>query len=851
MKYNPKAFESLWQSKWSEKEIFHLKDDKSIPKYYCLEMLPYPSGNIHMGHVRNYSIGDALARYKLMQGFNVLHPMGWDSFGLPAENAAKQNKRDAAEWTYSNIEKMKSQIKKLGFSYDWSREFATSDKTYYKWEQMIFIKLWEKGLAYKKHSEVNWCDDCETVLANEQVEDGACWRCGNTVRSKGLKQWFLKITEYAEELLDYTDKLPNWPSKVLTMQKNWIGKSTGAEIDFKIVDDKDNQTITVFTTRADTLYGSTFMLLAPEHPLVKTLISDSNNKIEIEEFINKMAKLDNINRSSDKNKDGVFIGKYVLNPATNTKIPIYLANYILMGYGTGAVMAVPAHDERDFEFAKKYNLDINVVISPTDKELIASEMTEAYTGAGNLINSGILDGMNSKDANIKMIDHLGDYARKSINYKLRDWGVSRQRYWGTPVPFIYCDDCGMLPVPLADLPVVLPTNVDFSKQGNPLDNATDFVNVKCPKCGKDAKRETDTMDTFMESSWYYLRYISPDCDTDIFNKDDVNFFMPVDQYIGGIEHAVMHLLYARFFTKALRDLGYINFDEPFDALLTQGMVCMESVKCPTDGYLYPEEHTDSKCLKCGDDVIKGRIEKMSKSKKNVIDPDSLVDEYGADTIRLFSLFAAPPALEIEWSENGVEGGYRFLNRLYRLVMIAKDTVIKYSKTPEFTDGLAKEIMQMTHITIKRVTTDIERFQFNTAIAAIMEFLNFLSPVFEKLSSDNEKTAYADAIRKMLILITPITPHIAEELWKEINETSFISDTKWAEYNESFTVKDDITIVVQVNGKLRSELKFNRGVDENTAIETALKDEKVLPHIDGKEIIKKIFVKDKLISLVVK
>ncbi len=851
MKYNPKAFESLWQSKWNEKEIFHLKDDKSIPKYYCLEMLPYPSGNIHMGHVRNYSIGDALARYKLMQGFNVLHPMGWDSFGLPAENAAKQHKRDAAEWTYSNIEKMKSQIKKLGFSYDWSREFATSDPTYYKWEQMIFIKLWEKGLAYKKHSEVNWCDDCETVLANEQVEDGACWRCGNTVRSKGLQQWFLKITKYAEELLDYTDKLPNWPSKVLTMQKNWIGKSVGAEIDFKIVDDNDNQTITVFTTRADTLYGSTFMLLAPEHPLVKTLINDASNKTEIEKFINKIAKLDNINRSSDKNKEGIFIGKYVLNPATNIKIPIYLANYILMGYGTGAVMAVPAHDERDFEFAKKYNLDINVVISPTDNELIATEMSEAYTGEGNLVNSGILNGMNSVDANIKMIDHLGDNARKSINYKLRDWGVSRQRYWGTPVPFIYCDDCGMLPVPLADLPVVLPTNVDFSKQGNPLDHAHDFVNVKCPKCGKDAKRETDTMDTFMESSWYYLRYISPKCDTDIFDKDDVNFFMPVDQYIGGIEHAVMHLLYARFFTKALRDLGYINFDEPFNALLTQGMVCMESVKCPTDGYLYPEEHEEDKCLKCGDTIVKGRIEKMSKSKKNVIDPDLLVDEYGADTIRLFSLFAAPPALEIEWSENGVEGGYRFLNRLYRLVMIAKDTVIKYSNAPEFTDGLSKEIIQMTHITIKRVTTDIERFQFNTAIAAIMEFLNFLSPLFEKLNTDNEKTAYADAIRKMLIIITPITPHITEELWKTINETSFISDTKWPEFNESFTLKDDITIVVQVNGKLRSELKFNRGVDEKTAIDTALKDEKVIPHIDGKEIIKKIFVKDKLISLVVK
>ncbi len=851
MKYNPKAFESLWQTKWSEKKIFHLKDDKSIPKYYCLEMLPYPSGNIHMGHVRNYSIGDALARYKLMQGFNVLHPMGWDSFGLPAENAAKQNKRDAAEWTYSNIDKMKSQIKKLGFSYDWSREFATSDPTYYKWEQMIFIKLWEKGLAYKKHSEVNWCDDCETVLANEQVEDGACWRCGNTVRSKGLKQWFLKITEYAEELLEYTDKLPNWPAKVLTMQKNWIGKSIGAEIDFKIVDDPNSSTITVFTTRADTLYGSTFMLLAPEHPLVKTLISDTHNKVEIEEFINKMAKLDNINRSSDKNKDGIFINKYAINPATNEKIPIYLANYILMGYGTGAVMAVPAHDERDFEFAKKYNLDINVVISPADKKLVVSEMTEAYIGEGNLVNSGILNGMNSNDANIKMIDHLEGYARKSINYKLRDWGVSRQRYWGTPVPFIYCDDCGMLPVPIEDLPVVLPKNVDFTKQGNPLDNADDFINVKCPKCNKDAKRETDTMDTFMESSWYYLRYISPNCDTDMFDKDDVNFFMPVDQYIGGIEHAVMHLLYARFFTKALRDLGYLNFNEPFVALLTQGMVCMESVKCPTDGYLYPEEHTDSKCLKCGDDVLKGRVEKMSKSKKNVIDPDSLVDEYGADTIRLFSLFAAPPALEIEWSENGVEGGYRFLNRLYRLVMTAKDIVIKYRSIPEFSDGLAKEIIQMTHITIKRVTIDIERFQFNTAIAAIMEFLNFLSPIFEKLNSDNEKTAYADAIKKMLILITPITPHITEELWQTINEKSFISNMQWPTYNENFTLKDEITIVVQVNGKLRSELKFNRGVDENTAINTALKDEKVIPHIDGKEIIKKIFVKDKLISLVVK
>jgi len=851
MKYNPEAFEQQWQDLWSKENLFKTKDNTTAPKYYCLEMLPYPSGNIHMGHVRNYSIGDAIARHKFMQGFNLLHPMGWDSFGLPAENAAKQNNRDAADWTYDNINKMRSQIKRLGFSYDWDREITTSDSSYYRWEQMIFIELWEKGLAYKKKSEINWCDDCETVLANEQVEDGACWRCGNSVRNKELNQWFLKITDYAEELLESIDTLDGWPEKVLTMQRNWIGKSIGAEIDFNITN--SDKKITVFTTRADTIYGATFMLLAPEHPMVKELISNSSNRSDIEAFIKKITTQDKSIRSNDKNKEGIFIGHSVINPATSQPIPIYLSNYIFMGYGTGAVMAVPAHDERDFEFAKKYNLDIKVVISPDNTALDPQSMQEAYTGIGKLVNSDILNGMLSNEANIKMIDHLKDHAKKAINYKLRDWGISRQRYWGTPIPFIYCDSCGMVPVPITDLPVVLPTGVDFTKSGNPLDNVEDFVNVKCPKCNGNAKRETDTMDTFMESSWYFLRYISPNDDTNIFNKDDVNYYMPVDQYIGGIEHAVMHLLYARFYTKVLRDLGYLNFDEPFKALLTQGMVCMESVKCDTHGYLYPDEHDGTICFKCGTKIVKGRIEKMSKSKKNVIDPDALVDNYGADTIRLFSLFAAPPALEIEWNENGVDGAFRFLNRVYRLVINNKELLSNASQDnkPEFTNGLSKDIIQTTHITIKRVTIDIERFQFNTAISAIMEQLNFLNQTVEKINTDNEKIAFIDAIKTMLLLLTPFTPHITEELWKIIGMNGFISSYQWPSYKDDYTLKDEITIVVQINGKLRAELKFNRGIDEQTAIDAALQNDKIIPYLKDKEIIKKIFVKDKLISFVVK
>lgn len=851
MKYNPIAFEGKWQKLWEESKIFKVEVDNNKEKFYCLEMLPYPSGNIHMGHVRNYSIGDVVSRYKFMKGFNVIHPMGWDAFGLPAENAAKQNNRHPAEWTYSNIEKMKGQLKKLGFSYDWTREIATCSPDYYKWEQMIFIKLWEKGLAYKKKSLVNWCPDCETVLANEQVEDGACWRCSNTVQMKELEQWFLKITDYADELLNDTYKLKGWPEKVLTMQRNWIGKSIGAEVIFDVVD--FNEKITVFTTRPDTLFGATFMLLAPEHPMVKDLIKGTEYEKGGLDFIAEISKQDKIARTDDKQKKGYFTGRYAINPANNSQIPIYIANYVLMDYGTGAVMAVPAHDERDFDFAKVYNLPIIVVIQPDDEVLDANTMTKAHTGAGKLINSEDLNGLPYDEAKKKIIEKLStkNAAKASVNYRLRDWGISRQRYWGAPIPFIYCNSCGTVPVPEEDLPVRLPEKVSFEGQGNPLDNVKEFVNVICPRCGRHAKRETDTMDTFMESSWYFLRYCSPNNDKNIFDKDEVNYFMPVNQYIGGIEHAVMHLLYARFYVKVLRDMGYLSFDEPFQNLLTQGMVCKETLKCQNDGWLFPSEVENGKCVKCGSNVEKGRVEKMSKSKKNVVDPDVLNDQYGADTIRLFSVFAAPPENEIEWNENGVEGCYRFIGRVYRLIKSNIEYLSNNYNEPKFEGDIAKTILRSTHATIKKVTNDIERFQLNTAVAAIMEMVNTLYSVVDKINSDNDKAALSFSLNTLLKLITPFTPHVAEELNSLTINKDFISIAKWPEFIEEYTISDEITIVVQINGKVRAELNFPRNVKEDIAMEKALSNEKVKSYTENKEIVKKIFVPNKLISLVVK
>jgi len=852
MKYNPQVIENKWQKIWEENKVFKVEKDNGKPKYYCLEMFPYPSGKIHMGHVRNYAIGDVISRYKFMKGFNVIHPMGWDAFGLPAENAAIKNKIHPAKWTYSNIENMKVQLKKMGLSYDWDREIATCDPEYYKWEQMIFLQMYEKGLVYRKKSLQNWCNDCHTVLANEQVEDGRCWRCGEIVEKKEINSWYFKITDYAEELLDWTYKLPGWPEKVLVMQRNWIGKSYGAEIDFKV--EGELTTITVFTTRPDTLFGATFMLLAPEHPLSKELLKGTDREKDGFEFIDGILKEDKISRmADDKEKKGFFTGKYTINPLTGYKMPIYIANYVLMDYGTGAVMAVPAHDQRDFEFAKKYNLEIIIVIKPLDRDLNPSSMTEAYTEPGIMINSGKFNGMNSEEAKTAITDYLlsQSIGKRSVNYRLKDWGISRQRYWGAPIPIIYCDDCGIVPVPYEDLPVRLPLDVEFTGIGNPLDSSESFKSVKCPKCGKPATRETDTMDTFVESSWYFLRYCSPKNDKAPFDKDEVKYWMPVDQYIGGVEHAILHLLYSRFYTKVLRDLGYVDFDEPFERLLTQGMVCKETYRCEEHDWLFPEEVQDGKCKHCGKGVEIGRVEKMSKSKKNVVDPDNLINEYGADTARLFSLFASPPEKDLEWNEQGVEGSFRFLGRVWRLI---HKNITLFSE--ELSDNgeeskISKDILYFMHSAIKKVTLDIEKYQLNTAVAAIMEYSNNLSDIEPQIKTDREKYLFREALRSLIILLAPFTPHISEELWSITGHKGLVSRYEWPTYDDKYTIRDDVTIAIQVNGKVRGEIVIQRGSDEGVVLSLAKSDEKIKKYLEGKQLIKEIYVKEKLVSFVVK
>jgi len=851
MKYNPADIEVKWQKIWEDKKLFKVEKDDTKEKFYCLEMFPYPSGKIHMGHVRNYAIGDVISRFKFMQGFNVLHPMGWDAFGLPAENAAIENSTHPAVWTKANIKYMKEQLKQLGLSYDWDREIATCDPEYYKWEQMVFIKMFEKGLIYKKKSHLNWCDDCNTVLANEQVEEGACWRCGNDVAIKELDGWYLKITDYADELLEYADeKLPGWPNKVLTMQKNWIGKSYGAEINFQIKD--TDEKIKVFTTRPDTLFGATFMSVAPEHPVVKTLLAGTDREAEGTAFVDSILKEDKINRmDDDKEKRGFFTGKYVINPLTGMEMPIYIANFVLMDYGTGAVMAVPAHDQRDFEFAKKYGCTLKIVIQPKE-ELATDSMTEAYTGAGTLVNSGKFDGMDNESAKQAIVEYLDSegLGKSTINYRLRDWQISRQRYWGTPIPFINCDTCGSVPVPESELPVELP-DVDFNPdmRGNPLDKVESFKKTICPICGKPATRETDTMDTFMESSWYFLRYTSPKCDTAPFDKDAANYWMNVDQYIGGIEHAILHLLYSRFYTKVLRDLGYVTIDEPFNRLLTQGMVCKETYKCPEHGWLFPEESVEGKCVKCNSDVLIGRVEKMSKSKKNVIDPNKLIKEYGADTARLFILFASPPERELEWSDSGVEGSFRFLGRVWRLIQNNIELFNTELPAP-VEDELSKELLFHTNVAIKKVTEDIERYQLNTAVAAMMEFVNNLYAIEQKMS-DGHKAHFRDSIFSLMKLIAPFTPHAAEELYEMAGFKGLISRSDWPAFDAKLTQKDEITIAVQVNGKLRGQIDIPRDLDKETIFETALANENVVKHTEGMEFVKKIYVPNKLVNFVVK
>ncbi|MGD1968670.1 MAG: leucine--tRNA ligase [Desulfobacterales bacterium] len=860
-KYDPQKIESKWQAYWESTQLFKVKEDTDKEKYYLLEMFPYPSGQIHIGHVRNYTIGDVVARYKRMRGFNVLHPMGWDAFGMPAENAAIANNTHPAKWTYANINAMRAQLKRLGFSYDWDREIATCRPEYYRWEQWLFLRMYAKGMAYRKESFVNWCQSCQTVLANEQVEAGLCWRCGGPVRQKKLWQWFFRTTDYADDLLTHSDRLPGWPEKVITMQKNWIGKSYGAEIRFKV--ENQDIVIPVFTTRHDTVFGATFMCLAPEHPLTMQLARNTPQEKPVQAFVDRMSMQDRSDKAVEEyEKEGVFLGAHCINPLNGIRMPIYTANFALMEYGTGAVMAVPAHDQRDFDFAKKYGLDIVVVVTPSDEDLKAKTISEAYTGDGIMINSGEFDGMDNRAAMDAIAAYLEkkNLGQKEVSFRLRDWGISRQRYWGAPIPIIHCDTCGVVPVPEADLPVVLPEDVELLEGGkSPLPQLDSFVKTSCPKCGDlKARRETDTMDTFVESSWYFDRYCSPDFHKGMFDLNAVDYWMPVDQYIGGVEHAILHLLYSRYYTRVLKDQGLVKFKEPFTRLLTQGMVCKETVSCSRHGYLLPEEvrvnDTQRFCIHCDQPVAVGRVEKMSKSKKNVIDPNILLEKYGADTTRFFCLFAAPPERDLEWSEQGVEGGYRFLNRVWRLTATwmgrVKD-VSAFDGKPDALEGDIRELLKKTHQTIKKVTRDIEdRYHFNTAISAIMELFNTMSAIDESEGDAETVRVMRLAIESLTLLISPIVPHFAEELWEALGHTTSVLLAPWPSYSEAALEKDDLLIVIQVNGKLRSKFSVATDTHEETIKQRALEDPRVIKFTEGKAVKKVIYVKDKLVNIVV-
>ncbi|MBF0478318.1 MAG: leucine--tRNA ligase [Candidatus Omnitrophica bacterium] len=832
MSYNTneiQRIETKWQKIWDEKKIFKSGVDNGREKYYVLEMFPYPSGKIHMGHVRNYTIADVIARFRMMQGLNVLHPMGYDAFGQPAENAAIKRGVDPAEWTYGCIDEMTHELKRMGFSYDWDRSLSTCDAEYYKWNQWIFLKMFERGLAYKKESPVNWCPSCDTTLANEEVINGACWRCKSEVQQKNLSQWYLKITDYSERLLKDLDLLTQWPERVVTMQKNWIGKSFGVEIFFRIGDSalfqEGNRALSpilkVFTTRPDTIFGATYVVLAPEHPLVDAITTPAN-KASVEAFKKEVAGVSKSERvSGDLEKKGIFTGSYVVNPVNQELIPVWIADYVLMDYGTGAIMAVPTHDQRDFEFAKKHQLPMKIVIQdPAWPDLKVEQMDAAYVEQGNLTGSAQFDGMNNQDA----MQAIGEWMEKSnigkttVHWRLRDWLISRQRYWGTPIPMIYCDTCGVVPVPENQLPVELPKKIQITGQGgSPLAYCQDFVNVKCPKCGKPARRETDTMATFFDSSWYYLRFCSARNSSQVFDKQEAKYWMPVDQYIGGIEHAILHLLYSRFFTKFFKDLGLVDFDEPFVRLLTQGMV-----------------------LKDG--------EVMSKSRGNTVDPDTILVKYGADPLRVCILFAAPPEDQLEWSDGAVDGSWKFLNRLDRLAD-ERFKGVKVGYDFKTLSGAAQELERERNATIKKVTGDLETYKFNTAVSAMMIMLNSI----EKFVPQNEidQAVFDQTLRSFVLMLAPYAPHLCEELWQKMgSDVTSVSQVKWPQYDEASLQRAVVEVVVQINGKLRSKLEVPVELNEAQVRELALKDEKIQKWVEDKPVRKFIYVQGRLINIVV-
>jgi len=799
MHYDFKKIEEKWQKIWQKSYAFRAQVDPKRKKYYLLEMFPYPSGKIHMGHVRNYTIGDVASRFKILEGYNVMHPMGFDAFGQPAENAAIKNKTKPAEWTHKCIKEMEIELKKMGLSYDWEREVSTCQSDYYKWNQWIFLKMFQRGLAYRKASQVNWCASCQTTLANEEVIEGGCWRCHTKVEQKDLEQWYLKITEYKERLLEDLGQLKNWPQRVLAMQNNWIGKSSGVDIYFHL--ENSDKLISVFTTRVDTIFGATYIVLAPEHPLVKDLIKAKPQEKEALEFIKKVASESKVVRAaSDVKKEGVFTGSFAINPVNNEKVAIWIADYVLMEYGTGAIMAVPTHDQRDFLFAKEHKLPMRIVIAPKDESLkVAEELTQAYEGDGKQINSGEFNGLGNQEAKIKIAQWMQDKGIGKIqtHWRLRDWLISRQRYWGTPIPIIYCPACGIVPVPDQDLPVELPPDAPFTGEGgSPLNKVKKFVETNCPVCKGKARRETDTMATFFDSSWYFLRFCSPKFNEAPFDVQEVKYWMAVDQYIGGIEHAILHLLYSRFFTKFFQDLKMIDFSEPFDKLLTQGMV-----------------------LKDG--------EVMSKSRGNIVDPDSMIKDYGADALRLFILFAAPPETELEWDQRGLEGAFKFLNRVWRIQENLKNKA-------------DQEVLKSLHKTIKKVSTDFGEFKFNTAIASFMELTNVIY----------QHSADKDVFSKLVIMLSPIAPHFAEELWQILGNKESIFKASWPRYDALLLVEENVELVIQVNGKVRSKIEVPRDISEDKLKELVQNDEKLIPWLDGKTPKKIIIIPQKLVNIVI-
>lgn len=827
--YDHNQIELKWHERWKDSPLFQAEENSTRPKYYVLEMLPYPSGELHIGHVRNYAIGDALARYKWMRGFNVLHPMGWDAFGLPAENAAIKNNRHPYEWTMKNIAVMKRQHRRMGFSYDWAREVATCEPEFYRWNQWFFLKMLERGLAYRKNALVNWCPECATVLANEQVVDGCCWRHETSpVEQRELEQWFLRITQYADDLLEAIGGLEEgWPERVITMQRNWIGRSEGAEVDFKL--EGEGTPIRVFTTRVDTIYGATCVILAPEHPLVSRL-ADQQARAQIKRMLDARAA----KGPGDLEKEGLSTGKYAINPYSGEKLPIWVGNFVLMGYGTGAIMAVPAHDERDFEFCKQYGIPIRPVIRPVDGELASAEtISAAFTEDGIVENSGPYAGLPSDEARRVMTAKAEkeSFGKAAITYRIKDWGISRQRYWGTPIPVIHCPKCGVVPVPEKDLPVILPLEIAITGKGrSPLENVPEFMNVKCPKCGGDARRESDTMDTFVDSSWYFYRYCDARNSKAPFDSAKIAYWFPIDQYIGGIEHAILHLIYSRFWTKVMRDLGMVSNDEPIKRLFTQGMVIKDGAK-------------------------------MSKSRGNVVSADEMIEKYGADTGRVFELFAVPPEKEMDWTAAGAEGAYRFLGRVYRFV--TRNAPVGHASglsNSEHVSGLSvghasglssesdRRVLRKLHQTVKRITDDFEsRWHFNTSIAALMELVNELYAAENQISPP----VMAEVLEKLTLLIEPFAPYLAEELWEELGRTGPVFKHAWPSYDAELAREEEAEIVIQVNGKLRGRIYVPFGTSRADLERNAMQDPKIQSLVDGKQIVKVVVVPDKLVNVVVK